>query len=92
MKVIGVRTEKYDVEVEVSPCYFVGALELEWKRHMDLDCSWYTNREGFWEGWESRGGFTEVHRRATEGEIEAYKAFRVISHIATAIKMEEGKR
>lgn len=80
MKVKGIHTETYEVDVLVNPREILQKLYKEWVTASVGKNWWYINREGYWEEWEDThgSGITEVHREATEQEKETNKAFEVL--------------
>lgn len=77
MQVEGIQNTK--VVVDVNPNKVVNNLYIHFMSSVPGE---YINSEGYWESWDDcRGqgsGLYDRYRKATDEEVEIYKAFKVI--------------
>ena len=81
MKIKGTKRTIDHIDVEVAPFDALKAIEHVLKEKYRVGQDWYINRNGQWEEWTDTGhgsGLTDIHRYATDEELEVAKALSTL--------------
>lgn len=76
------------VKVEINPVEVIERLHWKWVQESGPKEAEYINRDGAWESWvDTHGsGITNLHGKASDEQIEADKAFKLVLKIVKELK------
>ena len=81
MKIIGTKTEKSNVEVEIDPQLVIWKLEMEWRRSQGIGSAWEVGEKNVWQEIDDYNPAKPRvirHRPITEEEHEMVTAFELM--------------